>query len=91
MEQAARDGAEVSAELVQDTVFAERNADITFIWMTKLFRMILGRAVLLALFLIAFAVVALTSLIAMVELAARSLQDVAFRRERAIWWFAIEG
>lgn len=76
---------------MQDTVFAEGNADITFIWMTKLFRMILGRAVLLALFLIAFAVAALTSLIAMVELAARSLQDVAFRRERAIRWFAIEG
>ena len=91
LERAATEGTAFSAELMQDTVFSEDNTGITFIWMPQLFRMIPGGSILMVLFFVALAVAAFTSLIAMVEVAARSFQDAGFRRERAIWWIAVVG
>ena len=86
LERAATEGTAFSAELMQETVFAEGNTGITFVWMPQLFRMIPGGAILMVLFFVALAVAAFTSLIAMVELATRAFQDAGYQREKAIWW-----
>ena len=88
LEQAAREGETFSAELMQTTVFAEGNTGITFVWMPELFGMIPGGQVLMVLFFAALAVAAFTSLVSMVEVAARAFHDAGFRRDRAIWWIA---
>ena len=86
LERAATEGTAFSAELMQETVFAEGNTGITFVWMPQLFKMIPGGAVLMVLFFVALAVAAFTSLIAMVELVTRAFQDAGYQREKAIWW-----
>ncbi len=88
LQQAAGEGAPFSAALMQQTVFSQGNTGITFIWMPELFETIPGGRILMALFFAALAVAAFTSLISMVELAARSFQDAGFRRETAIRWIA---
>lgn len=81
---AVRDGRPFSAELVQSTVFAEGNAGLTFIWMPELFRSMPHGGFFLALFFIALALAAFTSLVAMVEVATRTVEDAGIDRSRAI-------
>ena len=80
LEQAARDGRPFSPELVHETVFAEDNTGITFIWMPELFRSMPQGGLLMALFFGALALAAFTSLIAMVELPTRALVDAGYDR-----------
>ncbi len=84
LEQAVREGQPFSAELLQNTVFAEGNAGITFIWMPELFRAMPQGGFFMALFFAALAVAAFTSLIAMVEVATRAFEDAGFDRRKAI-------
>ena len=84
LEQAVRDGQPFSTELMQETVFAEGNAGITFIWMPELFRSLPQGGVLMALFFTALALAAFTSLIAMLEVAVRAFEDAGYPRRKAI-------
>ena len=84
LEQAVQDGQPFSAQLMQDSVFSEGNAGITFIWMPELFRSLPQGGLFMALFFTALAFAAFTSLIAMVEVAVRAFQDAGFERRRAI-------
>ena len=73
-----------STELVQETVFAEGSAGITFVWMPQLFKRVPFGQPLMILFFAALAMAAFTSLVAMVEVATRALVDAGMRRQRAI-------
>ena len=91
LEQAVLEGRTFSAELMQDTVFAEDNTGITFVWMPELFRTIPHGGVFMALFFTALALAAFTSLVSMVELAIRALEDAGFDRKKAIYPVAAAG
>jgi len=81
---AVRAGQPLSSDLIQQTIFAAGNEGLTFIWMPQLFaRVPLGR-LFMFLFFLALFFAALTSLIAMVELATRVLLDAGLARARAI-------
>lgn len=88
LEQAVREGEPFSAQLMQDTVFSEGNAGITFIWMPQLFRSLPQGGFFMALFFTALAFAAFTSLIAMVEVAVRAFEDAGFERRKAIYGIA---
>ena len=84
LQQAAEQGRPFSAQLMQDTIFSEGNAGITFIWMPELFRSIPHGGFFMALFFVALSFAAFTSLVAMVEVATRSFVDAGFERRNAI-------
>jgi NSS family neurotransmitter:Na+ symporter len=65
-------------------VMAAGNTGLMFIWMPQLFAQIAGGPVFLALFFLALFLAALSSLIAMVELATRVLMDMGIARPRAV-------
>ncbi len=60
------------------------NTGLMFIWIPQLFARVPGGRVFLALFFLALFFAALSSLIAMVELATRVLMDAGFDRRRAV-------
>ena len=91
LEQAVRDGQPFSEQLVQDTVFSEGNTGITFIWMPELFRSMPQGGFFMALFFMALAFAAFTSLIAMVEVATRTFEDAGFDRRKALCGIASAG
>jgi len=74
-------------------ITAAGNEGLAFVWIPRLFlggRMA-GGSLLLVVFFAALALAALSSLIAMVELAARTLTDIGVRRRRAIMIVAFVG
>ena len=84
LEAAVREGQALTPALLQQTIFSAGNEGLTFIWMPQLFAsMPLGRLFML-LFFIALSFAAITSLIAMVELATRVLVDAGMVRGRAV-------
>ena len=91
LEQAVLDGQPFSEQLVQDTVFSEGNTGITFIWMPELFRSMPHGGFFMALFFMALAFAAFTSLIAMVEAVTRTLEDAGFDRRKALYGIASIG
>ncbi len=91
LEQAVRDGQPFSSQLLQDTVFSEGNAGITFIWMPELFRSMPQGGFFMALFFAALAFAAFTSLMAMVEVATRTFEDAGIDRRKAIKGIAAAG
>ena len=64
--------------------FASGNTGLTFIWIPQLFARAPGGSVLLPVFFLALFCAALSSLIAMIELAARVLIDGGMRRAAAV-------
>lgn len=82
--EAVENGETFSTELVQKTVFKSSNTGITFIWMPQLFKSIPGGSFLMFLFFSALAFAAFTSLVAMVEVATRTLVDAGVTRGKAI-------
>ena len=89
LEEAVRNGESFSPQLMQDTVFSEGNAGITFIWMPELFRAMPQGGFFMTIFFGALALAAFTSLIAMVEVATRAFEDAGFGRQRAIRGIAV--
>ncbi len=82
--EAVRGGATVTPALLQRTIFGAGNEGMTFIWIPQLMGTLpLGRLVMF-LFFAALAIAAMTSLIAMVELATRVLVDAGLGRDRAV-------
>ena len=88
LEQAVRDGQPMTQELMQDTVFSEGNAGLTFVWMPELFRSLPGGWFLMTVFFVALAMAAFTSLISLIELTTRAFVDAGFSREKSIRWVA---
>ena len=68
------------------TAMAAGNTGLTFIWIPQLFARIPGGGVFLPLFFLALFCAALSSLIAMIELATRILMDGGMPRRRAVRW-----
>ena len=66
------------------TAMAAGNTGLMFIWMPQLFARIPGGTFFLPLFFLALFFAALSSLIAMIELATRVLMDAGMRRRRAV-------
>ena len=67
-----------------ETAMASGNTGFTFIWIPQLFERVPGGAVILPMFFLALFCAALSSLIAMVELAARVLIDTGMSRTVAV-------
>jgi len=67
---------------------AAGNTGLTFIWIPQLFARVPAGGVFLSLFFLALFCAALSSLIAMIELATRILMDGGMRRRPAVKWVA---
>ncbi|MEM9552982.1 MAG: sodium-dependent transporter [Acidobacteriota bacterium] len=72
----------------RDEIVGAGNEGLTFTWMPQLFAEIPGGAVFMVLFFAALSCAALTSLIAMLELATRVLIDLGLERRRALLFVA---
>jgi NSS family neurotransmitter:Na+ symporter len=77
-------GQTVTPALLQETIFSAGNEGLTFVWMPQLLAEMPFGGLFTVLFFAALAVAAITSLIAMVELATRVLVDAGVTRGRAI-------
>jgi NSS family neurotransmitter:Na+ symporter len=82
--EAVQGGAEVTPELLQATIFGAGNEGMTFIWIPQLMGTLPFGRVIILLFFTALALAAMTSLIAMVELATRVLVDAGVARPKAV-------
>ena len=91
LEEAVLAGVPFSEHLLQNTIFSEGNAGITFIWMPELFKTMPGGSFFMLLFFAALAMAAFTSLVAMVEVATRTLEDLGFARSNAVRGVAAVG
>ncbi len=89
LEQRVADGATYSPELLNETIFAEDNSGITFIWMPQLFKMMGFGQVFMILFFFGLSLAAFSSLVAMLEVVARTLIDAGMKRKRAITFIGI--
>ena len=68
----------------QSEIVGAGNEGLTFIWMPQLFAAMPGGAIFMVLFFAALSFAALTSLIAMLELATRILIDAGWKRKQSI-------
>jgi NSS family neurotransmitter:Na+ symporter len=68
----------------RDEIVGAGNEGLTFIWMPRLFAEMPGGRFFMVFFFLALFVAALTSLISMIELAARNLIDAGMRRRQAV-------
>ena len=75
----------------QAQIVGAGNEGLTFIWMPQLFSAMPGGSVFMILFFAALSFAALTSLIAMLELATRVLIDAGLQRKQAILGVAMTG
>jgi len=70
----------------QSQIVGAGNEGLTFIWMPELFDTMPGGGFFMVLFFLALSFAAITSLIAMLELATRVLIDLGLPRRRALLW-----
>ena len=89
--EAAAAGQAISPDLIRSTIVGAGNEGLTFIWVPQLFARMPGGGVFMFLFFLALFFAAWTSLIAMIELAARVFQDGGMARRRAIMLVATLG
>jgi NSS family neurotransmitter:Na+ symporter len=75
----------------RDQIVGAGNEGLTFIWMPQLFAQMPGGRFFMIFFFLALTFAALTSLISMVELAARNLMDAGLSRKRAVGIVAAAG
>jgi SNF family Na+-dependent transporter len=80
----ARAAGVLDGQQVAEAVLGSGNNGLTFIWVPQIFRTLPFGRVLTVLFFLALSCAALTSLIAMIELATRVLVDGGLERGRAI-------
>ncbi|HUE77157.1 MAG TPA: sodium-dependent transporter [Longimicrobiales bacterium] len=78
-------GGGLEGESVARAVLASGSNGLTFIWVPQIFDTLLFGRALTSLFFLALAFAAISSLIAMIELAVRVLVDGGATRSRAIW------
>lgn len=89
--ESVQQGEPVTPELMRKTVFKANNEGITFIWMPQLFKSMPGGQFFMLLFFLALSFAAFTSLMAMVEVATRTLVDAGMERGRAVRFVGIVG
>jgi NSS family neurotransmitter:Na+ symporter len=82
----ARASGALDAQTVSEAVLASGNNGLTFIWVPQIFDTLPFGRVLTSVFFLALAFAAISSLIAMIELATRVLVDGGMARRRAIWF-----
>lgn len=70
----------------QSEIVGAGNEGLTFVWMPQLFAQIPAGQLFMSFFFLALSVAAITSLIALLELAARVLIDAGLSRRSAILW-----
>jgi NSS family neurotransmitter:Na+ symporter len=70
----------------QAEIVGAGNEGLTFVWMPQLFAQMPGGRVFMSLFFLALTFAAVTSMISMIELAARNLIDAGMARRRAVAW-----
>jgi NSS family neurotransmitter:Na+ symporter len=75
----------------REQIVGAGNEGLTFIWMPELFASMPGGGIFMVLFFAALSCAALTSLIAMLELATRVLIDAGIARHQAILGVAVAG
>ncbi len=75
----------------QEEIVGAGNEGLTFIWMPQLFAAMPGGGVFMVIFFAALSFAALTSLIAMLELATRVLIDMGLERRPALLWVGAAG
>ncbi|MFQ5632687.1 MAG: sodium-dependent transporter, partial [bacterium] len=80
---------QVAETVLQDS--GPASTGLTFIWIPELFRGLPASNVFLFIFFLALSIAAISSLIAMIELAARSLMDMGWTRRKAVLfiWIAV--
>lgn len=79
---------------VPETVLGDSgpaSTGLTFIWIPVLFQKLPAASLFMAVFFLALAIAALSSLIAMIELAARVFMDLGWSRQRAVLFVWILG
>lgn len=81
----ARESGALDAQTVAEAVLGSGNNGLTFIWVPQIFNTLPFGRVLTSVFFLALAFAAISSLIAMIELATRVLVDGGMARSRAIW------
>jgi SNF family Na+-dependent transporter len=81
----AREAGVLDGQQVAEAVLGSGNNGLTFIWVPQIFETLPFGRVLTSLFFLALAFAAISSLIAMIELATRVLQDAGIPRQRAVW------
>ncbi len=91
LEQRVVEGATYSTDLLNETIFSESNTGITFIWMPQLFKQMGLGQVFMILFFLGLSFAAFSSLVAMVEVATRTLVDTGMKRKKAINLIGIVG
>ena len=89
LSEAVQGGAPVTPELLQQTIFGAGNEGMTFIWIPQLMGTLPFGRVILVIFFAALVLAAMTSLIAMVELATRVLVDGGVERPKAVRYVGI--
>jgi NSS family neurotransmitter:Na+ symporter len=87
--EAVEGGEAVTPTLLQRTIFGASNEGLTFIWIPQLMGTLPFGRVIMLLFFTALALAAMTSLIAVVELATRVLIDAGVERKRAVRFVGI--
>jgi NSS family neurotransmitter:Na+ symporter len=87
--EAVEGGEAVTPALLQSTIFDAGNEGMTFIWIPQLMGTLPFGRVIMLLFFTALALAAMTSLIAMVELATRVLVDAGVERRKAVRFVGI--
>jgi NSS family neurotransmitter:Na+ symporter len=70
----------------QQEIVGAGNEGLTFIWMPQLFAQMPGGSIFMVLFFLALTFAAVTSMISMIELAARNLMDAGLSRRKAVAW-----
>jgi len=81
---AVEGGKALTPALLERTIFGASNEGLTFIWIPQLMGTLPFGRVIMLLFFTALALAAMTSLVAMVELATRVLVDAGVERARAV-------
>lgn len=84
LDDAVKGGATFSEDLMQETIFSDGNAGITFVWMPQLFKTLGFGRVFMLLFFMTLSFAAFTSLIAQVEVMVRAFVDAGVNRVKAI-------
>ncbi len=75
----------------RDEIVGAGNEGLTFVWMPQLFDQMPAGGLFMAIFFLALSFAALTSLISMIELAARVLIDAGLSRKKALAWVGLGG
>jgi len=81
----AREAGVLDGEEVARAVLGSGSNGLTFIWVPQIFETLPFGRLLTSIFFLALAFAAISSLIAMIELATRVLQDAGIPRQRAVW------